>query len=191
MSKKEEQKFSEQITQELNNPYGGISVAKSISQYRGSKIQQETYDTLEQEDRMYQAFIAKTYGSYQNFLTQNKLNQAIEVFDPGIHYIMDATIIKKDAAYKTDHLSAQEVILENLSGVCSVWFTKMDGSTRKLTCTLQPGFMPSTETNNRLGFFGPMRGDRIGAWDIIEGGWKSFYMSKVFRFVRDDTTGVE
>jgi hypothetical protein len=36
-----------------------------------------------------------------------------------------------------------------------------------------------------------MAGDRIGVWDLNEQAWKSFYMSTVIKFVRDDTTDLE
>jgi hypothetical protein len=36
-----------------------------------------------------------------------------------------------------------------------------------------------------------MRGDRILIWDLNENGWKSFYMERVIKFVRDDTIGLE
>ena len=124
-------------------------------------------------------------------MQQNKINQTISVFDPTTDYVLDATVITKDASYKTDHLSAQETLMENLSGVCSVWFIRTDGSTKRLNCTLQQKFIPTKEWPTRTSFFSPMAGDRIGVWDLNEQKWKSFYMSKVFKFVRDDTTGLE
>jgi hypothetical protein len=82
--------------------------------------------------------------------------------------------------------------MENLSGVCTIFFTKKtNGMTRRLTCTLNEQYMPTSEFSNRSNFFSPMGGDRIGVWDINEQAWKSFYMSSVFKFVRDDTVGNE
>jgi hypothetical protein len=115
----------------------------------------------------------------------------LAIFDPTTDYIVDVTIIKEDAFYKTNHISSQEIILENLSGVCSVWFTKKNGSTRRLNCTLDTKYMPGKEFNTRANFFSPMAGDRVGVWDINEQRWKSFYMNNVFKFVRDDTSGIE
>jgi hypothetical protein len=183
--------FNNKITEELLDPYS-LGVDKLIAPYRGSSIQKETYDTLETEDKLYNQFIIRQYGSYQNFLTQNKIQRSIQIFDPTIDYIIDATVITKDAAYKTDHLSSQETLMEILSGVCTVYFIKKTtGSSRRITCTLERGAVPSTYAAVRSSFFSPMAGDRIGVWDLNERKWKSFYMSSVYKFVRDDTTSLE
>jgi hypothetical protein len=104
---------------------------------------------------------------------------------------MDVSIIKKDKVYKTDHISTQEVIMENLSGVCTVWFIKVNGSTRRLTCTLQADKIPESQDDVRYNFFSPLSNGRVGVWDINEQAWKSFYMRNVFKFVRDDSQSIE
>lgn len=190
MAKENEKTFQERLFGELNAP-GSFADSKEFKDYRSSLIQKETYDTLQKEDLMYQRFLTQTYGSYDNFLQQNKLLQDITVFDPTIDYIVDVTVITEESFFKTNHISSQEVILENLSGVCSVWFTKRNGMVRKLNCSLDRKYLPTKEYGTRAGFFSPMAGDRIGVWDLTEGGWKSFYMNSVIKFVRDDTTGIE
>jgi hypothetical protein len=178
------------LTRELMDPSSSL-VSKDLKPYSGSSLQQETYQSLQNEDLLYKQFITRTYGSYDNFLTQNKLNENVSVFDPTVDYIMDVSIVKPDTIFKTDHFSSQEVILENLSGVCSVWFNKTDGSTKRLNCTLVKKYIPSNNLNTRASFFAPMANDRIGVWDLNEQRWKSFYMSKVFKFVRDDSISIE
>lgn len=190
MAKENEKTFQERLFGELNAP-GSFSNSKEYRDYRRSLIQKETYDTLQKEDLMYQKFIAQTYGSYDNFLQQNNLLQDINVFDPTVDYNIDVTIITEEAFFKTDHISSQEVILENLSGLCTVWFTKRNGTVRRLSCTLERKYLPTKDYNTRSNFFSPMAGDRVGVWDVNEGGWKSFYMSSVIKFVRDDTSGIE
>lgn len=190
MAKKEEKSIDSQITGELLSPYSFVA-SKSIVDYRVSELQKKTYKTTVDEDDDYTSFILKQYGSYENFLKERQILQDIHVFDPDVDYTLDATIIKKDAAYKTDHMSAQETLLETLSGICTVWFIKGNGSTRRLTCTLKSSQIPNAEHDNRRNFFRPMKYDRIGVWDLNEQKWKSFYMGRVFKFVRDDSTSAE
>jgi hypothetical protein len=104
---------------------------------------------------------------------------------------MDVTVITKDAYYKTDHISASEVIMESMSGICSYNFIKKDGTTSKVNGTLDIKYLPSKELQTRTNFFSPLAGDRIVVWDIAKQHWASFYMSKMFKFVRDDTTDLE
>lgn len=167
----------------FNRSYGGA--------YSGSKLQKETYQKLEREDAIYNQFIKNTYGSYENFLTQTKMFQDISVYDPTIDYVMDVTVITEEASYKTDHISSQEVIMEALSGVCTVVFMKVDGSIGRITGTLDKKAMPTSQYQTRTNFFTPLSGDRIVVWDINKQDWRSFYMDRVIRFVRDDTIALE
>jgi hypothetical protein len=182
--------LQQRLQSELNSP-GSFYKTKEQKDYRASLLQKQTYSSLVNDDLMYQKFITQNYGSYENFLQQNKILQDITVFDPTVDYLLDVTIVTEDAYFKTDHISTQELIMENLSGLCTVWFTKKDGSTRKLSCTLEKQYMPTKEYGVRSQFFSPISGDRVGVWDVNEQAWKSFYMSRVFKFVRDDTSGIE
>lgn len=182
--------FEERLSSELNAP-GSFFNTKEQKEYRRSYLQKQTYDNLQRDDLLYQKFITQTYGSYDNFLQQTRIAQDISVYDPTMDYILDVTVITDDTFFKTDHISSQEIIMENLSGICSVWFTKKDGSSKRLNCTLDRKYLPTKEYNTRVNFFSPMPGDRIGVWDLNEQKWKSFYMGKVFKFVRDDTSGLE
>jgi hypothetical protein len=169
-----------------------FGINKIIAPYGGSSLQKQTYDDLQKEDIEYQKFITRTYGSYDNFLTIKNINTESTVFNPGSDYIIETTVITEDKELKTDHISSDEILLEMLSGVCTVFFIKKTtGSSRKLTCTLQEKYIPSTQKKTRQNFFSPMAGDRIGVWDLNQRTWKSFYMSNVFKFVRDDTTDLE
>lgn len=184
------QKFNARINEEINS-IDSSSAEKVIGNYDGSELQRNTYLNLENNDRIYKKFIALTYGSYENFLRTNRINEEISIFDPTTDYHLDVSVIKKDAIFKSDHLSAQELILETLSGECTVWFVKNDGSTRKISGTLNPSLLPTSQWETRVGFFRPLANDRIGIWDINEQAWKSFYMGRVFKFVRDDTQSIE
>ena len=187
---KQQQSFNDRLTEQLLSSENGLA-SKPVQGYSGSQLQKETYLSLEKDDLLYRQFITRQYGSFDNFMSQTRINQDINVFDPTIDYIIDTTVINENVAYKTDHLSSQELIMENLSGVCTVWFNKINGNTRRLNCTLDRKYMPSKELNVRAAFFTPMGNDRVGVWDLNTQSWKSFYMSKVFKFVRDDTVGIE
>lgn len=190
MAEKNEKSLDQQITSELLSPYSFVA-SKSIVDYRQSPLQKFTYQQTATEDEDYQRYIIKQYGSYESFTRLKKVTQDIHVFDPSTDYLMDVTVIKKDTAFKTDHISAQEALLENLSGICSVWFVKNDGSTKRLNCTLKRDLVPEGEQETRSSFFIPQKNARIGVWDINEQKWKSFYMGRAFKFVRDDSTTLE
>lgn len=180
----QQQKFSEQLEQE------GFS--KSFAgEYTGSSLQKETYERLQRNDRFYQRFITENYGSYENYLVQTRVGQASSSFDPTIDFVMDVTVITKEHAYKSDHISSQEVIMEALSGVCSIIFMKVNGSVGKIVGSLESQYIAPTELQNRFKFFSPLARNRIVMWDINKQGWRSFYMENVIKFVRDDTTDLE
>jgi len=183
--------FNLNFEQQMLNP-NNMGVSKIIAPYRGSSVKEQVYKNIEKNDAEYYKFIVKNYGSYENFLSEKHINDEASVFDPDSDYIIDTTIITKDSELKTDHVSSDEVLTEILSGICTVFFIKRtNGASRKLTCTLQSKYIPSTQKGIRQNFFSPMAGNRIGVWDLNEQAWKSFYMSTVIKFVRDDTTDLE
>jgi hypothetical protein len=191
MAEKSNNDFNARLTEQLLDS-NSIGQNMLIAPYSGSSIQKESYNRIEKNDVLYKLFIQKNYGSYENFLMAKKLLQDITIFDPSVDYIIDTTVITKDVSYKTDHLSTQEVINENLSGVCTVYFTKKTtGTVRRLQCTLNENLVPNSQSAIRSNFFSAGRGDLVGVWDINIQAWRSFYMSSVIKFIRDDTTSIE
>lgn len=160
-------------------------------EYVGSKFQRETYDSLQKQDNRYKQFIADNYGSFENYLQANRINQEVTIFDPMRDFMMDVTVVTKDKRYKSNHISAQELLMEALSGICTTIFIKADGSVGRLTGTLQENAIPGKDQDARANFFSPLPNSRIVMWDVTKQGWRSFYMSKALRFVRDDTIGLE
>lgn len=189
---KQQQKLSlsEQITKEILDPYNFLT-EKSVLDYRAEDFQMNEYKSIEGEDEEFKKYVIKEYGDYDTFLRKQRIKKDIHVYDPTIDYLIDVSVVKPGAVYKTDHISPSEVIMENLTGVCTVWFVKVNGSTRKLTCTLQEVHIPDTEEDTRLNFFKPGKNGRIFVWEINEQKWKSFYMGNVFKFVRDDSQTLE
>lgn len=159
--------------------------------YSGSSFQRTTYENLINQDSVYKQFIANTYGSYENFKTLNKVFQKGAVYDPTIDYMLDVTVITEDRYYKTDHISSSEIIFEAMSGICSFYFTKLDGSTTKVNGTLESKYISGAESERRQFFFSPLKNERIVVWDINKQKWSSFFMNNLFKFVRDDTIDIE
>jgi hypothetical protein len=176
----------------LDQQFQSEGFAKSFGgDYTGSSIQQQNYDRLNTQDKIYSQFILQNYGSYDNYMQMHRIGQTSAVYDPSIDYVMDVTVVTENQSYKSDHISTQEVIMEALSGVCTVIFMKINGSVGRITGTLERSYIPTSEYQTRLNFFSPLKGDRIVVWDINKQGWRSFYMDRVIKFVRDDTIGLE
>jgi hypothetical protein len=89
--------------------------------------------------------------------------------------------------YQQNNISRMIIIKHLTEGICQVDFTKIDGTNRKLYCTLVSGIIPSkykesiektlTQTNDS---------DIVPVWDITEGKWKSFRISKINFFRSPD-----
>lgn len=189
---KEKSNFNEELTaQILEGLQDSTFERKFGGDYQGSEQQQTTYKNLENQDLLYKQYITQNFGTYENFLRQKKIQTSINVFDPTIHYMMDVTVITDEVAYKTDHISPDQLIMEALSGICTIQFLDKDNNAKRIVGTLDKKEIPSKELSVRANFFSPLRGDRIGIWDLNKQGWRSFYMNKAFRFVRDDTIGLE
>jgi hypothetical protein len=179
---------TEQILQGLKDT---IFEKKFGGKYLGSRLQKETYTKIANQDIMYSQYINDAYGSYENYLQIKKLNENITVFDPTVHYIMDVTVITEEEQYKSDHISPDAVIMEALSGVCTVYYVSVNGSAKRLNGTLERDLIPTSQYRVRANFFSPLPGDRIVMWDLNKQGWSSFYMNKAIKFIRDDTVGLE
>jgi hypothetical protein len=167
-----------------------VADAHSVS-YWGSQYQRMQYDQLIKRDPLYEQYIIQNYGSYDNFQRINLVGESLDVFNPFTDYKIDVTIITEDKYYKTDHISPFEIISESLTGLCTIDYLKVNGSADRLTGTLQKKYILPSKIVQRSHFFFPMQGNRIGMWNVIKQKWSSFYMSRVIRFVRDDTTGLE
>lgn len=181
--------FDTRIWSEFNSSSFG---SRRVESYRGSGLQTSSYTNVHDNDATYKQFITRNYGSFDSFLSQNRIDQTQHLYDPSRDYLLDVTVQTENINYKTDHISAEETIMEMLSGICTVWFVKVTtGTTRRMVCTLQKNTMSSSEYRTRSQVFTPLQGDRIVVWDVNEGRWKSFYMHTVFKFTRDDSMSLE
>jgi hypothetical protein len=77
----------------------------------------------------------------------------------------------------------QETIVEELhKGVCTVVFTKTDGTNRTMKCTLNPTYAPSmpefiNEDNGKARSI-----DAVAVWDTDVNGWRSFRLDSILEF---------
>jgi hypothetical protein len=162
------------------------------AEYRGSLDQQSKYQKLLESDQRFKDYIIKTYGSFENFKIQKNLRFSASVYNPLVDYPVSCTVITdRNTIYTTDHISTGELLMEAIDGICTFHYIKVDGSSGKSTGTLSSKYVPDSQDDYRTSFFTPLRGDRIIIWDIYKQKWNSFYMSRLWKFTRDDTTELE
>jgi hypothetical protein len=76
----------------------------------------------------------------------------------------------------------RDTVLNDLrSFVVEVTFTKVDGTTRVMRCTLDPKFLPESYTQDadKELKFHTENPNVISAWDVQKGGWRSFRIDSV------------
>lgn len=81
------------------------------------------------------------------------------------------------------------LLKEMLKGICQVSFIKVkDASNRVIYCTLNAGFIPTQFEKSIEKIFSqqPADPDIIPIWDVTEGKWKSFRLSKMNFFLTSD-----
>jgi uncharacterized cupin superfamily protein len=76
----------------------------------------------------------------------------------------------------------RDIILRDLKmHVVEVQFTKVNGETRTMRCTLMPEHLPVTANIEHLDeqHKKPENLNTIAAWDVSKGGWRSFRIDSV------------
>jgi len=73
-----------------------------------------------------------------------------------------------------------EMVEKLKEGVYSVTFTKTDGSTRNMLCSLNPVFLPELIADAPVK--APNTSGPIAVWDIEAEGWRSFKPETVSNF---------
>lgn len=179
----------EYFAKEVTSPSDRISGVGE--EYWGSDYQKNIYNEFSIKDKLYERFILQRYGSYQNFQFLTRSGDSENVFDPYTDYKMDVTIITKNKFYKTDHISPTELIRESMYGICTIDYLKVNGQADKIIGTLYKKYINPANVEERTNFFFPLPGNRICLWNTVKQGWSSFFMNRVIRFVRDDSTGIE
>lgn len=62
--------------------------------------------------------------------------------------------------------------------VATVTFTKVNGDTRVMKCTLYPGLLPEGITNNGRGWHTEVTGT-MSVWDVEKKDWRAFRLDSV------------
>lgn len=81
-------------------------------------------------------------------------------------------------------------LLEELKqNICEVTFTKVNGETRIMRCTLDPGHIPQPVDARHLDeqHQRPENLDIIACWDLQASGWRSFRVENVNYVQQVDT----
>ena len=183
------------ILQNLDNQFidsnlSSISYQGTRENYLGSEKQKNIVKSLFSSDAEFKDYIEDLYGSFDEY-EKTKISFSSE-FDPASDYTVDVSIISSDQTlYSSDHISPGEVIVELLNGVCTFFYIKVNGSSGKSTGSLNSKFLPASEYSTRKKFFIPLPSDRIVLWDVEKQQWNSFYMSRLIKFIRDETSDLQ
>lgn len=72
------------------------------------------------------------------------------------------------------------------NNVCSVNFTKVDGSQRVMRCTLMPAYLPE-EYKNKGQLLTEYGGSSLSVWDLEANSWRSFRVDSVRSLTIDNS----
>ena len=67
------------------------------------------------------------------------------------------------------------------NNICSVKFTKKDGSIREMRCTLKENYLP-TQTDLEEQVQRKTSTESISVWDVDKNGWRSFRVDSILEF---------
>ena len=81
-------------------------------------------------------------------------------------------------------MNRREMINELQSGICEVEFTKVNGETRVMKCTLDPNIIPAATKEDPLSQkkVRAVNKEVLPVWDINKEQWRSFRIENVTRF---------
>lgn len=82
-------------------------------------------------------------------------------------------------------MNREEMIGALKQDVCRVTFTKVNGETRMMYCTLREDFLPENDRMINLSGFEPKKQVNekvLAVWDIDVKGWRSFRVDSITHF---------
>lgn len=81
-------------------------------------------------------------------------------------------------------MNKREMINELKSGICEVEFTKVNGETRLMKCTLDPSIIPVATKEDPLSQkkVRSVSEEVLPVWDVEREQWRSFRVENVTRF---------
>ena len=100
-----------------------------------------------------------------------------------------------------DHPSAEQIYAQLSESVCTLYFYKItDGTSRKMRCTLDQSMFSGKYSTSRtlksaiLSNFARGKHGKEGlvpVWDLDASMWRSFYVDRVYKLIRNEKTDVE
>lgn len=84
----------------------------------------------------------------------------------------------------TQILTRNEMLLQLQENVIEVTFTKLNGDTRIMSCTLVPSFLPPAKVDDPMSQkkVREINEQVVSVWDINAQGWRSFRCDRVTEF---------
>lgn len=87
---------------------------------------------------------------------------------------------KFTSSEELDEEFKQEILQTLRAGICEVTFTKINGETRIMPCTLKQDLLPVKEQkSSTFNVFQERKGDAISVWCTDAQAWRSFKLSKL------------
>ena len=74
----------------------------------------------------------------------------------------------------------EELISWLKNGVCTITFTKVDGTTREMECTLNNHYLPDqTDLEEQIQKVSTKSDSVLSVWDTEKEGWRSFRLDSI------------
>jgi hypothetical protein len=85
-------------------------------------------------------------------------------------------------------LTLVEYYIDSLKNdICVVEFTKQNGETRRMRCTLMDKYLPKENRKDEETKVHMRKGLTVIVWDLDSNGWRSFYPSSITSFNVEST----
>lgn len=83
----------------------------------------------------------------------------------------------------------EEIYKRLKEGLVDVYFTKKDGSTRRMTATWNEAFLPSRDVKDKVESEEKKEAkDYVAVWDMTVRDWRSFRFDSVYRIDSEQVT---
>ena len=181
-----EQSFLQTNLYEIQN-----KETKKLEDYNSSNYRIQKYKEVVEKDQEFNKYLKGLYGSSDTYFQMNRDLIENKIFNPLTDFQAQVEIVTADTFYKSNFISQNETVLELLGGICTIEFIKIDGRIDRIVASLSQNFLPQSQVQTRNFAFGGLPGSRVLVWNMLKQKWASFYMSRLQRFIRDDTSGIQ
>lgn len=109
---------------------------------------------------------------------------------------------KEDIApIEIDNPSPEQIFSELKKSECTLFFYKMtDGSSRRMRCTLNQSYFSEKYRENsfinevilsNFNYGKHGKANLLPVWDLTSSSWKSFYLDRVYKLIRNEKTDIQ